>query len=50
MKKLSTFAIICLLFLASSFAQDLSVLKGEKTFKIEYNYDNMIVGKKSESD
>lgn len=52
MKKLSIFALASL-FLVSTITraqENLSFLKGEKTIKVEYNYDNMKVGKKSEAD
>ncbi|NVO03465.1 MAG: hypothetical protein HXX09_12265 [Bacteroidetes bacterium] len=50
MKKLSILAAVCVFFVANTFAQNLSVLKGEKTLKVSYNYDDMKVGKKSEAD
>lgn len=52
MKKKSIFALACLFFVSTNTKaqENLSFLKGEKTIKVEYNYDNMKVGKKSEAD
>ena len=59
MKKLNAFLLTCALAVSSTslFAQKytegdktLSFLAGEKLINIEYNYDNMMVGKKTEEE
>jgi len=47
---LSVLAIVSLFFGANCVAQDFSALKNEKTLMVEYNYDDMKVGKKAETD
>ncbi len=58
MKKLKFVAIIAFLTIAGAASaqkiiegdKSLSFLKGQKSFNIEYNYDDMLVGKKPESE
>jgi len=51
MKKSVIIAIVCLLTISISgkAQENLSFLKGEKKINLEYNYDNVTVGKKSEA-